>query len=245
MFALNDTAHVIGEGPPELIMEAAEICPSVAITVIDDGDRRAGLPLGASRTRTPAAIARARGCAGRWALAGLRRRQRRGEAETTTVATSGARPRASPGEQLGRTPAIADSAVTDPGRRAYIARIDGDLQQARPRAQLGAASRSASRPIRSEAAQAYDDTIALGERQLREIEAIPAPPGDLQLLRTNVFDALKQPARVLRARSAPPLPQRMCRGCRPCASSSTTSPSRCSASPAATASGSAERTEDR
>ncbi len=36
VFALNDTAHVIGDGPPELIMEAAEICPSVAIIVIDE-----------------------------------------------------------------------------------------------------------------------------------------------------------------------------------------------------------------
>lgn len=36
VFALNDTAHVIGEGPPELIMAAAEACPSVAISVIDE-----------------------------------------------------------------------------------------------------------------------------------------------------------------------------------------------------------------
>ena len=35
VFALNDTAHVIGEGPPDLIMAAAEACPSVAISVID------------------------------------------------------------------------------------------------------------------------------------------------------------------------------------------------------------------
>ncbi len=35
VFALNDTAHVIGEGPPDLIMAAAETCPSVAISVID------------------------------------------------------------------------------------------------------------------------------------------------------------------------------------------------------------------
>ena len=35
VFALNDTAHVIGEGPPDLIMDAAETCPSVAIIVID------------------------------------------------------------------------------------------------------------------------------------------------------------------------------------------------------------------
>jgi ferredoxin len=36
VFALNDVAHVVGEGPPELIMEAAEACPSVAIVVIDE-----------------------------------------------------------------------------------------------------------------------------------------------------------------------------------------------------------------
>lgn len=36
VFELNDTAHVIGAGPPELIMEAAEVCPSVAIIVIDE-----------------------------------------------------------------------------------------------------------------------------------------------------------------------------------------------------------------
>jgi ferredoxin len=35
VFALNDVAHVIGEGPPELVMEAAEACPSVAIVVVD------------------------------------------------------------------------------------------------------------------------------------------------------------------------------------------------------------------
>ncbi len=36
VFALNDVAHVIGEGSPELIMEAAEVCPSVAIIVTDE-----------------------------------------------------------------------------------------------------------------------------------------------------------------------------------------------------------------
>ncbi len=36
VFALNDIAHVIGEGPPELILEAAEVCPSVAIIVVDE-----------------------------------------------------------------------------------------------------------------------------------------------------------------------------------------------------------------
>lgn len=35
VFALNDVAHVIGAGPNDLIMAAAEACPSVAIAVID------------------------------------------------------------------------------------------------------------------------------------------------------------------------------------------------------------------
>ena len=35
IFSLNETAHVIGEGPPDLVMAAAEACPSVAISVID------------------------------------------------------------------------------------------------------------------------------------------------------------------------------------------------------------------
>lgn len=35
VFSLNDIAHVIGDGPPELIMQAAESCPSVAIVVVD------------------------------------------------------------------------------------------------------------------------------------------------------------------------------------------------------------------
>jgi ferredoxin len=36
VFQLDDTAAVIGAGPPELIMEAAEACPAVAISVVDD-----------------------------------------------------------------------------------------------------------------------------------------------------------------------------------------------------------------
>ena len=36
VFSLNDVAHVIGTGPPDVILEAAQACPSVAITVIDE-----------------------------------------------------------------------------------------------------------------------------------------------------------------------------------------------------------------
>ncbi len=36
VFRLDDTAVVIGNGPVDLILEAAETCPAVAISVIDD-----------------------------------------------------------------------------------------------------------------------------------------------------------------------------------------------------------------
>jgi ferredoxin len=35
VFELEDTAVVIGAGPAELILEAAEACPAVAISVVD------------------------------------------------------------------------------------------------------------------------------------------------------------------------------------------------------------------
>ncbi len=35
VFALNDVAHVIGTGPDELLMSAAEACPSTAVRVLD------------------------------------------------------------------------------------------------------------------------------------------------------------------------------------------------------------------
>jgi ferredoxin len=37
VFRLDDTAVVIGSGPDDLILEAAEACPAVAISVVDDG----------------------------------------------------------------------------------------------------------------------------------------------------------------------------------------------------------------
>lgn len=36
VFALDDVATVIGTGPSDLILKAAEACPAVAITVIDE-----------------------------------------------------------------------------------------------------------------------------------------------------------------------------------------------------------------
>jgi ferredoxin len=36
VFQLEDVAVVIGSGPPELILKAAESCPAVAISVVDN-----------------------------------------------------------------------------------------------------------------------------------------------------------------------------------------------------------------
>jgi ferredoxin len=35
VFRLDDTAVVIGAGPDELLLEAAEACPAVAISIVD------------------------------------------------------------------------------------------------------------------------------------------------------------------------------------------------------------------
>jgi ferredoxin len=35
VFRLDDTAVVIGHGPYELLLEAAEACPAVAISIVD------------------------------------------------------------------------------------------------------------------------------------------------------------------------------------------------------------------
>jgi ferredoxin len=35
VFALEETAVVIGDGPDELVLRAAESCPALAITVVD------------------------------------------------------------------------------------------------------------------------------------------------------------------------------------------------------------------
>ncbi len=36
VFVLDDVATVIGTGPPDLILKAAEACPAAAITLIDE-----------------------------------------------------------------------------------------------------------------------------------------------------------------------------------------------------------------
>jgi ferredoxin len=36
VFRVDDTAVVVGTGPPDVILRAAEACPAVAVTVVDD-----------------------------------------------------------------------------------------------------------------------------------------------------------------------------------------------------------------
>ena len=44
MFALDETAVVIGDGPDELILEAADACPALAISVFDADTGQAVFP---------------------------------------------------------------------------------------------------------------------------------------------------------------------------------------------------------
>ena len=40
IFRVDDTAVVVGTGPPDLVMAAAEACPAVAISVVDEATGR-------------------------------------------------------------------------------------------------------------------------------------------------------------------------------------------------------------
>ena len=40
IFRIDDVAVVIGDGPDDLWLEAARVCPSVAIVIVDDGGRQ-------------------------------------------------------------------------------------------------------------------------------------------------------------------------------------------------------------
>lgn len=40
IFRLDDVAVIIGTGPDALMLEAARVCPSVAITIVDDTGRQ-------------------------------------------------------------------------------------------------------------------------------------------------------------------------------------------------------------
>jgi ferredoxin len=44
VFRLDDTAVVIGNGPDDLLLEAAESCPAVAISILDTESGRTVFP---------------------------------------------------------------------------------------------------------------------------------------------------------------------------------------------------------
>lgn len=104
---------------------------------------------------------------------------RRAETEATEARTTGA-----------GGPVIATK-VTDPARRAYVGRIDAICRRFDP--ERSKAEERVGESVRpEEASRAYDGTIALGWRELRQIEAIPPPPGDHKLLRANVFGPIRR-----------------------------------------------------
>ncbi len=151
----------------------------------------------AARTRTPVAIPPWPGLAA--ALVGLLLLApgcggdaRRGEAETNTVASSGTTTGTqSPAGQTGGSPKVPSSAVSDPARRAYVDRIDRICGKLDPE-HTGARERVGKSTNESEAVNAYDNTIALWTKQLSEIKAVPAPPGDRSALRANLFDPISR-----------------------------------------------------
>jgi hypothetical protein len=81
--------------------------------------------------------------------------------------------------------------ITDPVRRAYVGRVDSICARL-DRERAGSEKRVAETAGAKEAARAYDDTIAIGWRQLHRIETVPVPPGDGPLLRANVFEPIRR-----------------------------------------------------
>ena len=126
------------------------------------------------------------------ALGGCGGDTRRAETESVSTQTPPSMTAAQPGK-----PAPV-AAVTDPARRAYIARTDAicraaDSERNRAREDVDKAADP------QEAAHSYGQETTLAASELRRIEAVPPPAGDGQLLRANVFDPVRQQL-ALRAR---------------------------------------------
>ncbi len=122
-------------------------------------------------------------------LAGCGGDRRRAEGEGGQSSAANSTSTASPANQ-GPTGKVQVAKINDPVRRAYVARVDAvcgkvDPERSREQERAGAEAGSAA------AVRAYDDTIALGWKELRRIEAIPEPRGERPLLKANVFDAIR------------------------------------------------------
>jgi hypothetical protein len=90
---------------------------------------------------------------------------------------------------------IVPARVTDPARRAYIARVDAVCKRLDPE-RNGAREKAAGDT--AQVLKGYDDSIGLGASQLRDIEAIKPPPGDAAALHANVFDVIRRQLAVRR-----------------------------------------------
>ncbi len=112
---------------------------------------------------------------------------RRGESESSTASGAPIEVSSTPSPP----PRPASAAVTDPARRAYVSKVDavcGRLDPERGREQERVAKAGDAR----EAAKLYDGAVALGWKELREVEAVPAPRGERALLRANVFEPIRR-----------------------------------------------------
>lgn len=124
------------------------------------------------------------------AIAGCGGDRRRGEAETTEATNLATTVSSPESRQPGPSGPVRVAAVTDPARRAYVARVDAvcsklDPERSKEQERVGESADA------GEAAKAYEGTISLGWQELRQIEAIAPPPGEAALLRANVFDPVK------------------------------------------------------
>jgi hypothetical protein len=121
--------------------------------------------------------------------------KRRGEVETTS--TSQPASAASTQRSTNPGPQAVPAEATNPARRTYVARVDRICSRLDPERESSTESVGRARDPQQAAAH-YDDTIALGEKQLRQIQAVPEPPGDRRTLRANVFDVIDQQLAIRR-----------------------------------------------
>ena len=105
-------------------------------------------------------------------------------AETQTAATLATTTAVQPGPSL-----VTD--VTDRQRRVYVARVDRICARLDPERRAVGERVVKSVDARA-AAAAYGETITLGSWQLRQIEAVPAPPRDRAALRADVFAVISR-----------------------------------------------------
>lgn len=85
----------------------------------------------------------------------------------------------------------ATARISDPVRAAYVAKVDAICRVRNPERDADVKAAGAATDD-AEAVKAYDRSIATADEQLREIAAVRPPPGDADLIATNVLDRLKR-----------------------------------------------------